>query len=222
MTRQTLTAMIAAATVFLAGTGVASAQDNEVSFYIGSQSAPHSMVDYDDGVNPVDTFRAGWDGRSFEFPIYYGFRYTRWMGNGWGFGVEMNHAKVYADDQTLTDSGFDDLEFTDGLNIVTANAIYRWEDTGGMFTPYAGAGIGLSIPHVDVTSPTTQRAFGYQVTGMAATIIVGASYALTDEWSVFGEYKGTYSMNDADLGGGESISTNIVTNALNLGVAFSF
>ena len=36
------------------------------------------------------------------------------------------------------------------------------------------------------------------------------------------EYKGTYSKNDVDLDGGGNLETNIVTNALNLGVSFNF
>ena len=50
----------------------------------------------------------------------------------------------------------------------------------------------------------------------------GASYDLNDQWAVFGEYQGTYSMNQIDLDSGGSLETDIITNALNLGVSFSF
>jgi lipid A oxidase len=39
---------------------------------------------------------------------------------------------------------------------------------------------------------------------------------------VFGEYKGTYSSNEAELSGGGSLETDIVTNAFNVGVSFRF
>lgn len=200
----------------------ATAQDHELSFYLGAQTSPHSTVDFDDAILGPTSFTAGWDGRSFEPPPYYGFRYTYWLNEDWGIGAEMNHAKIYANDETLADNGFDDLEFTDGLNIITINGMRRWQTPESRWTPYAGAGVGIAMPHVDVTSPNGFRTFEYQITGPAATVIAGASYELTEQWSVFGEYKGTYSMNEADLGGGETLETNIITNAINLGVSFSF
>ena len=39
---------------------------------------------------------------------------------------------------------------------------------------------------------------------------------------VFGEYKGTYSVNEADLTNGGTLKSDIVTNAINVGVSFSF
>lgn len=212
---------LAFATASVAATS-AFAQEHQLSFYLGAQSSPHSTVDFDDAITGSTSFTAGWEGRSFELPPYYGLRYTYWLNEDWGIGAEMNHAKVYADDATLADNGFGDLEFTDGLNIITINGIRRWQNPDSRWTPYVGGGIGFAMPHVDVTSPNGFRTFEYQITGPAATVIAGASYELNDQWSIFGEYKGTYSMNDVDLGGGESLETNIITNAINLGVSFSF
>lgn len=200
----------------------AAAQEHELSFYLGVQSAPHSSVDFNDSILGPTSFTAGWEGRPLELPPYYGFRYTYWMNEDWGLGVEMNHAKVYADSSTLAASGFTSLEFTDGLNIITVNGFRRWEQPGSRWTPYAGAGIGFAMPHVDTVSPNGFRTFEYQITGAAATVVAGVSYELNEDWSVFGEYKGSYTMNDADLTGGESLSTNIITNAINVGVSFSF
>ena len=56
----------------------------------------------------------------------------------------------------------------------------------------------------------------------AATLIAGVEYPINDTWSVFGEYKGTYSRNEAELDSGGTLETNIVTNALNVGVSFNF
>ena len=64
--------------------------------------------------------------------------------------------------------------------------------------------------------------FGYQVTGPAATWIAGASLPINDRWSVFGEYKGTFSMNTAELETGGTLKNDVVTNAVNLGLSFSF
>jgi len=60
------------------------------------------------------------------------------------------------------------------------------------------------------------------LTGPAATLIAGASLPINDQWSVFGEYNGTYSTNTAELDSGGTLETDIATNALNVGVSFNF
>lgn len=199
--------------------------ENELSFYLGFQESPHSRVTGTDptGVGDFD-FLAAWQGRSFEAPPYYGVRYTRWTSKTLGFGVELNHAKVYADDATLTDNGFSDLEFTDGLNIITANMWRRWPGAllNGKLTPYAGGGIGVAVPHVDIQTTGGAHTFEYQLTGPAVTWAAGVKYEINESWGVFGEYKGTYSMNEVSLNGGGNLSTDIVTNALNVGISFNF
>lgn len=133
----------------------------------------------------------------------------------------MNHAKVYADDETLTETGYERLEFSDGLNIITLNAYRSWQDGFGALSPYVGGGLGVSFPHVELTDGGSET-FGYQLTGPAVAWIAGASLPINDSWSVFGEYKGTYSINSADLQGGGTLETNIITNAVNVGVSFNF
>ena len=113
------------------------------------------------------------------------------------------------------------MEFTDGLNTLTLNAYRRWNQQFGDFTPYVGGGVGVSVPHVEVITNTSRTA-GFQITGPAATWIAGASYPINDEWSVFGEYKGTYTLNKGDLDTGGTVETNVITNAVNVGVSFSF
>lgn len=194
----------------------------ELSLYGGVQSAPHSPVTITGNpAIPDDEFTAGWEGRSLEAPPYYGWRATWWSTDSLGFGLDFNHAKVYADDETLAESGLSRFEFSDGINIVTLNVYRRWSEALGPFTPYVGGGVGVSVPHVEVTGGTSET-FEYQLTGPAVTLLAGASYPISDRWSVFGEYKGTYSMNTADLDGGGTLETDIVTNAFNLGVSFDF
>ena len=206
--------------------GAASAQGIELGFYGGLQSAPPSGVTITgDGLLADTDFTAGWEGRSLEPPPYYGLRATWWQGQNLGFGVDFTHSKVYADDETLAETGYERLEFSDGLNIVTLNAYYRWPGAMGSATPYVGGGLGVAYPHVELTETTPggeSETFGYQMTGPAVALIAGVSVPITDDWSVFGEYKGTYSMNEADLDGGGTLEADIVTNALNLGVSFSF
>jgi len=211
-------------TAVLVATGLAGAAhaEMELSLYSGFQAAPHSGISGTDpgGAGAFDV-NAKWEGKSFAMPPYYGLRATWWQSENLGFGVEFNHAKVYADNATLAASGFSRLEFTDGLNIITINAFYRWPVEGRKLTPYIGAGVGISVPHVDIES-TGGKTFEYQYTGPAIQLVAGVKYDLNDRWALFGEYKGTYSMNEVDLASGGSLETNIVTNAINIGVSYSF
>lgn len=194
----------------------------ELSFYLGTQSAPHSQVDGSDLTGPF-SFHAEWQGLSGQNPPYYGLRATWWRTENYGFGIELNHAKVYLEPTQMAGLGFTSFELSDGLNIITANAFYRWPGhwAEGALTPYVGGGVGIAVPHVDVERGA-QKTFEYQFTGVAVTWIAGVKYDLNDTWGLFAEYKGTYSMNEADLTGGGSFTTDIITNALNVGVSFNF
>ncbi|SFD89841.1 outer membrane protein [Roseivivax sediminis] len=200
----------------------AAAQDYEFSLYSGWQTAPHSRIrgEYPGTGADFDEL-IGWEGRSFEMPPYYGLRGTWWRNEQLGFGLEFTHTKVYAPEDEREDAGFDSLEFTDGLNILTANAMYRWPDQWGTFTPYVGGGLGLSLPHVDVDTPDSDT-YELQIGGPAMRLTAGASYDLTERVSVFGEYQFTYSSNDVDLDDGGSLETDIKTNAVNFGLTLKF
>jgi len=193
----------------------------ELSFYGGLQTAlPSDVTISDDDVIPDTDINIAWEGRSLEPPPYYGLRVTSWESGSFGYGLDFTHAKVYPQDGELPDD-FNRIEFTDGLNTLTVNAYYRWQDVSPRFTPYVGGGLGLSVPHVEVTT-SDSRTLGYQFTGPAATVIAGASVPINDSWSVFGEYKGTFTSNEGDLDTGGTVDTDIVTNAVNVGVTFNF
>lgn len=201
--------------------GLASAEV-ELSFYGGYQTAPHSEVSiFGDDVVPDTDFTAGWDGGSFQAPPYYGIRATWWPNDTYGFGIDVNHVKIYADDETLAETGYDRFEYSDGLNVVTLNAYRNFGPSFAGLEPYVGAGVGLTIPHIELTDGTSRTA-EYQIGGPAVALIAGASYPISERWDVFGEYKGTYSVNSNELKTGGTVETNIVTNALNVGVSFNF
>ena len=86
------------------------------------------------------------------------------------------------------------------------------------------SGVGVAVPHVDIqpTYAGAPKTYGYQVTGPAVRLGAGVSYSINDRWSVFGEYQFTWSDNKADINGGGTIETTLITNALNFGVGYSF
>lgn len=98
----------------------------ELSAYTGWQNANDSTVTgtYPQTGAQIDA-TVGWDGKSFEAPPYYGLRGTWWRTDNFGWGVEFTHSKVYAEEDDARAISFSGLEFTDGLNILTANAMYR-------------------------------------------------------------------------------------------------
>lgn len=202
--------------------GVAAQTEIELSFYGGAQNAPSSVVTVtgDSLILGGEPFRVNWVGKSLSAPPYYGFRATVWKTPTFGYGLDFAHNKIYPQDGGLP-AGYDVLEFTDGLNTLTVNAYRRWKNALGEITPYVGGGLGISIPYVEVVNGGSET-FGYQVTGPAATWIAGASYPISDRWSVFGEYKGTYTQNIADLDTGGKLKTDVVTNAVNVGLSFKF
>lgn len=220
MINRSLALALAGACLTLAAT-VPAAAEMGVSVYGGFQTAPHSDIEVSDGPD----FRAGWEGKSFQMPPYYGVRGTWWMTDlgkpNLGLSVDFTHAKVYADSATLSTSGWSHFEFSDGINLLTLNALYRMPIEGTKFVPYIGAGAGINVPHVEVTRGSG-RTFEYQLGGATVQAQAGVAYDFNESWSAFVEYKGNYSWVDVDIDSGASLKTKILTNAVNVGVSYRF
>lgn len=173
------------------------------------------------------TYDVDWFGESFEVPPFYGVRGAYWLSGldlaSWGLAVDFTHAKVAADLSNPALAGaFSSLEFTDGLNTATLNALYRM-NANNRLTLYAGAGAGVAFPHVEVeTVPSVGKTFDYQLTGPAAQALIGADIKLGYGFSLFGEYKANYSWNAADLVGGGSLETDILAHHFATGISLAF
>jgi lipid A oxidase len=212
---------ISIAFAVVAATALPAISETEISLYGGWQTAPHSSVSGTRADGTSFDANIGWKGKSLSMPPYYGVRVMWWQPSNIGYGLELTHAKFYAPLGDMP-AGFSRLEFTDGQNIVTANVSKRWPGLwADRFSPYVGAGLGIAVPHVDVTE-NGNRTYGYQFTGPALRLTAGASYALSDQWSAFGEYQFTISDNEADLENGGKLDTRLISNALNVGLSFRF
>jgi lipid A oxidase len=181
-----------------------------------------------------------WDGDSFGDPPYWGLRGIYWLDAhpNWGLMVDYNHAKVIADQGAVVSvSGtrddtqvgpkepvgttFSTMEFTDGLNEIYGGAMYRWPFE--RWTPYVGLGVGASFPHVEIRRTGAPiRTFEYQLTGVAVEGLVGVEYHITPRLSAFGDYKLSFSSNDADVNGGGTLETDIWTNHVIFGLSYRF
>ena len=62
----------------------------------------------------------------------------------------------------------------------------------------------------------------YEVTGVAVEGLVGLEYHSYPGFSLFGDYKLSYSNNDASLKDGGSLQTDIVTNHFIFGASYRF
>lgn len=219
---RTLLASSALAALLTAPFATSAAAEIELGIYGGWQTSPHSDISGNLPSSGDFSEFIGWDGKSFAMPPYYGLRATYWQNETTGWALEWTHAKVYgAHDSSL----FNRLEFTDGLNLITVNYAKRWQNRWDDFTPYVSAGVGISLPHVDI-EPTNAADGGaiyeYQLTGPAARLTAGVSYELNDNWNLFSEYQFTWSQNDVSLDAGGTLSTRILTNAINVGVSYNF
>jgi lipid A oxidase len=212
-----LAALTLATFVSIAGTASAEFQ---FSGYGGIQGATGSNVKTSDGAD----FDPNWSGKSFKNPPYYGFRGTWWLDDfnkpNWGISLDYTHAKVYGD--LGNTPGWSHFEFTDGLNLLTINGLYRFQDPSRRWTPYVGLGAGINVPHVEVTR-ASGRTFDYQFGGLSLQAQAGISYQISKHWATFVEYKGNYNfVNDVSIDSGDTLKTRVFTNALNFGVSFNF
>ncbi|MEO3417207.1 outer membrane beta-barrel protein [Roseovarius sp. CAU 1744] len=215
-------------------TAAPAAAEMELSLYLGVQSVDESTVS---GVLPGGTpvnRSFDWEGRPLDSPYYYGGRAIWWTDSNIGFGIEGTHAKAYASTADLVAIGASSFELSDGHNIITANVMKRWPGAFKnyqKFTPYIGGGLGVAIPHVDVTlNGSAGRTFGYENTGMAVRGIAGLKYNINDRWAIFSEYQFTWSDNDITIDPDPTVigqlpgrvSTDLLTHAINVGVSYSF
>ena len=197
------------------------AQSIEIGVYGGIQSSPHSRI-----IGKHSTAGAqyselvGWEGKSFDAPIYYGIRTTFWRSNKLSYGAEFTHTKAYAPSSALQSTGFNRLEFTDGHNIITFNINRRWNL--GEFNSYSLIGLGIAFPHIDALPSGGLHTFEYQYTGPALRAALGLSRKLSEDFSIFTEYQFTASDNKVLLRNGGTLNTKILTNAVNVGISYTF
>ena len=114
------------------------------------------------------------------------------------------------------------LEFTHGYNLLTLNALRRASLRGPNLIPYAGVGLGVAIPHVEVQragKPQSTRTYEYQITGPALQLLGGIEWRVGRRLSLFVEYKLTCAMIRGDLGGGGKVTTNLCTHQVPVGIA---
>ncbi len=205
----------------LAVSAMAAQAQTELSFYGGARIVANSQVVGDDpgGAGRFD-FLARWREQAANPAAGFGVRITWWRDDLLGWGLDYDRSALRADGATLAENGLVAMEFGNGSSMLTVNAYRRWQE-GGSLVPYIGAGVGVAVPRVEFDGGGA-RTSRFQLAGAAFQWVAGASYPVNDRWSVFGEYKGSFSSNLARLASGGSFNTNVLSNALNIGVSLGF
>ena len=237
--RNSIAGLVAAASL---GTGVPTLAEFQVGLYGGYSWNHNSDVDLQQGAaTDITHDSVHWDSEPWQMPPYWGVRalYRPMRESRWGLMLDYTHAKTIADrDRAVSVSGtldgvpvagelapstvYDRLEFTNGLNTMTLNAIYRFP-LNSTWTPYVGAGIGVAVPHVEVRKVGGGiDKYGYEIGGMAAQFMAGIEYEISPRWSLFGEYKANWSDIDVDLGHDATLQTQIMTHQLLFGASVNF
>jgi lipid A oxidase len=229
----------------LAAIGPAQAE-TQFSFYIGKSFTNDSDVRLrQPGDTRLSFHGVSWDDESFQMQIYYGWRFTHFLKADprWGIALDFFHYKVFSDaDQVLPVSGqrngtpvsgrerlgdtLPKFSMSHGVNYLTLNGVRRWRlrcEAGKKWEdvrlqPYAGAGIGAVIPHVEAEIGG-RRIGEYQWRGPGFQLFVGASYRLASRWRLFGEYKFTHTSITVDVPGGDA-HTTLDTHHLVLGGSY--
>ena len=197
----------------------------QLSIFGGGNTGFDSKVKTEKGA-VSDSRNVSWDGKPFQAPPYYGARATYWFEktSPWGVALDYTHQKVYADINFAADPVYDHLEFTDGNNIITLNAMYRFQKPDSKWGYYVGGGPGVAIPSVEVTLDAFpgQLTHRYEWTGFAAEALTGVQYKFTDHIAGFTEAKLTYTQNNGDLVGGGTVKTHVWSPQAAVGLSYSF
>ncbi len=179
--------------------------------------------------------RMGWDGDALMPPIDGGVRVVKWA-HSLGFMIDFLHNKAVSRlgkgahgrkidnpvietvavegriagqpapaEVKLTDV-FQRLEFTHGHNVLIATPLFRLAELLPGIRPYAGAGVGVAVPHVEVWYPGQDKATRtneYQYAGPAWQLVAGLEWR-TGRASYFVEYKFSYAWIAGALTGDQS------------------
>ena len=191
----------------------------------GVQEASPSRVNTFTDNGTALNFDADWEGKSLSMPPYYSIRTSYWDSTVSAWEIDFTHSKVYAKSSTLTDNGLDHLEFTDGVNVLSLSRVWQLADMtrNNSYLPYVGLGTGVSLPYVEIiknSNPTIARTMGYQFGGFSGQAQAGIRLPVNSNINAVFEYKITFIALDVKTEVSRSLKTNLVTNAINIGIEF--
>ncbi len=150
-----------------------------------------------------------YEGRSFQTPVYYGYRLGYWFNPRLGLEAEFIHQKVYARVERLVrvdgtlrgaplsavvpmDGIVREFSISHGVNLLLANLVFCHQPAGagGRLTLSGRIGAGGSVPHPE-SNILGQSRQGYQWGRPAIQVAAGVEYRLWRDLHWLAEYKYT-------------------------------
>lgn len=238
---------VAIVAVLVAATPPAVHADWILGGYLGQATTLSSTITVDLPARQtrVDAEGVTYRGRSFEFPLYYGYR-VMWTpdARAWiGLEYEFIHAKVYAKtDRTIRLRGTlrgapvdasvplsllaPRLDMSHGLNFFLGNVVVRHGvgpvDARGAprVVALARVGAGPTLPHAESTIDGVDRE-QYEGGGLGVQAAGGLEIGLWHGLAAVGEYKWTWAKPTVEIAGGQATIPSR-SHHLALGVAYRF
>jgi hypothetical protein len=155
------------------------AADFSVEFFFGGAFNASTNLRIEQVGEQTLDFKADWDTRSFEQPLYWAVRLTLTgpFRDGLGLELQMIHHKIYLENRP---SEVQQFEISHGFNILTLNV-------GHYSLPVAlRAGAGVVVAHTDSVIRGLRSDSGYEVTGPA--FIAGAGRRIQIWSSLFASF----------------------------------
>jgi hypothetical protein len=153
----------------------------------GAAYLPSTLRIAQSGEDDLST-RGSYDSGSFEQPLYYALRLTRWN-DGAGWGAEFIHLKLRLVDPPAEIQQFD---ISHGLNHFLVNRAWLVDS----WVLQAGAGLVLAHPENDIRGQRLSEhggvwRSGYYFTGPAFLVSAGRRFDLGQDWFATVEAKAT-------------------------------
>jgi len=207
------------------------AADWALAFFLGDCATRSNAVRLDRPASATHVVMTPvqYDARSFDSPLYYGYRVSRYLSPRVGIEGEFIHAKTFAraaapiratgtvdgadvEGSAPLSSVIERFAMSHGLNFVLANVVYRQgigADPQPRVSIAARAGAGITVPHVESTIAGVSRE-QYELGGVGMQVAIGAELRVTGRLHSFAEVKITHTAESVSVSAG-SISGRFTT-----------
>jgi lipid A oxidase len=189
-------------TLFLTFATVASGEVY-LGIYTGAAATRDTTVTVEQQADRLVFPDVPFSGRSFEAPIYYGYRIGCFLGRRFGLEAEFIHMKIHADVRRLQPY-FQQFEVSHGLNMLLFNGVVRQPLVGDRLLFVARGGVGPTIPRPSVTTVSGSSSGSYQLGPIATQAAAGVEVRLWRGLHLNTEYKYTFTPASFDTPAGEA------------------
>lgn len=167
------------------------------------------------GPNSTNEFSFGplWENPGMDIQQQPGIRIIWWRHRNQGWGLDLPPADVQSDLTIRSGNRSVSPAHVKSIRKLTINRYRKWPETWPVST-YLGAGLGIGIAETGTSTPT--------LIGPTMQWTAGARYPISEHWSVFGEYQGSFTTNTFVSDDSLERHSNLFTNGINIGLTLGF